>query len=47
MDLYTLLYSRWITNKVLLLSTQNSPQCCVVTWMGGEFGESGYVYMYG
>ena len=38
MDTYTLLYLKWITNKKLLYSTQNSVQCCVATWIGEEFG---------
>ena len=46
-DMYTLLYLKWITNKVLLCSTGNSAQCYVAAWMGGEFGENGYMYMYG
>ena len=37
MDMYTLLYLRWITNKDLLYSTGNSAQCYVEAWMGGEF----------
>ena len=28
-DMYTLLYLKWITNKVLLYSTGNSAQCYV------------------
>ena len=35
-DMYTLLYFRWITNKNLLSSTWNSAQCYVAR-MGGEF----------
>ena len=35
---YTLLYSKWITNKDLLYSTWNSAQCYMAAWMGGEFG---------
>ena len=35
MDMYTLLYLTWITNKVLLYSTKNSAQCYVSAWMGG------------
>ena len=31
---YTLLYLKWITNKNLLYSTQNSAQCYVLAWMG-------------
>ena len=27
-----------ITNKDLLYSTGNSPQCSLAAWMGGEFG---------
>ena len=38
MDMYTLLYFKWITNKDLLNSTGNSAQCYVAAWMGGEFG---------
>ena len=38
MDMYTLLYLKWITNKDLLYSTRNSAQCYVAAWMGGEFG---------
>ena len=37
-DMYTLLYLRWITNKDLLYRTGNSAQCYVASWMGGEFG---------
>ena len=36
-NLHTLLYFKWITNKVLLCSTGNSAQCYVATWMGEEF----------
>ena len=38
MDMYTLLYFKWITNKDLLDSTGNSAQCYVAAWMGEEFG---------
>ena len=38
-DMTTLLYSKWITNKDLLYSTWNSAQCYVAAWMGGVFGE--------
>ena len=37
-NMYTLLYLKWITNKVLLYSTWNRAQCFVAAWMGGEFG---------
>ena len=36
MDMYTLLYSKWITNKDLPHSTGNSAQCYVAAWIGGE-----------
>ena len=38
MDMYILLYLKWITNKDLRYSTGSSAQCCVAAWMGGEFG---------
>jgi len=38
MDVYTLLYLKWITNKDLLYSTETSAQCYVAAWMGGDFG---------
>ena len=33
---YTLLYSKWITNKDLLYHTWNSTQCFMPAWMGGR-----------
>ena len=36
MDMYTLLYLKWINNKDLLFSTENSAQCYVPAWMGRE-----------
>ena len=42
-DVYTLLYLKRITNKVLLCSTGNPAQCYVAAWMGGEFGENGWL----
>ena len=48
MDMYTLLYLKWITNKILLYRTWNSVQCYVAAWMGGEFaGKWIQVYTYG
>ena len=38
MDVYTLLYLKWITSKVLLYSTGDSAQCYVAAWMEGKFG---------
>ena len=37
-DMYTLLYFKWITTKDRLYSTEDSTQCYVVAWMGGESG---------
>ena len=34
---YTLRYLKWITNKNLLYSTQNSAQHYVPVWMGGRY----------
>ena len=38
MDMYTLLYIKWITNMDLLYSRRNSAQYYVAAWMGGGFG---------
>ena len=46
-NMYTLLYLKWITNKDLLYSTGKSVQCYVAAWMGGEFGgEWIHVYLW-
>ena len=37
-DVYTLLFLKWITNKDLLYSARNTAYCYVGAWMGGEFG---------
>ena len=37
MDMYTLLYLKWITKEDLVQSTGNSAQCYVAAWMGGDF----------
>ena len=43
---YTLLYSKWITNKGLLNSTWNSAPCYVPAWIGGRLGgEWTHVYL--
>ena len=47
MDMYTLLYLKWKTNKDLLYSTGNFAQCYVAAWMEGSLGENGYMYVYG
>ena len=38
MDMYTLLYLKWIANKDLLYSVLNSAQCYMAAWKGGKFG---------
>ena len=38
MDMYTLLYLKWVTNTDLPCSTWNSAQGNVAAWPGGEFG---------
>ena len=46
MDIYIVLYLKWITNKDLLYSTGNSAPCYMAAWMGGEFvGEWIHVYV--
>ena len=37
-DMYTLLFLKWITDKDLLYTTVNVAQCYMVAWKGGEFG---------
>ena len=45
MNMNTLLYLKWITNKDPLYSTGNCLQCYEAAWMGGEFGgEKMYIY---
>ena len=47
-DMYTLLYLKWITNKDPLYSTWNSAQCYVAAWIRwGVLGRMGYMFMYG
>ena len=47
MDMYTLLYLRWITNKDLLYSTGNSVHCYMSVLLGREFkGEWIHVYLW-
>ena len=38
MDVHTLLYLKWITNKDPQYSTWNSAQCYMAAWMGGGLG---------
>ena len=44
-NIYTLLYTKQITNKDLLYSIGNSTQCPVVTYKGKE-SEEGQTYVY-
>ena len=44
---YWLLYLKWITNRVLLYSTEDSAQCYVAAGWEGSLGENGYMHMYG
>ena len=44
MNMFILLYLKWITNKDLLYSTGYSAQCYVAAWMGGSLGETGYTH---
>ena len=47
MDMYTLLYLKWMTKKDVLYSIGNSTQCHVAAWTGGEFGgERIHVYVW-
>ena len=45
-DIYTLLYIKYITKKDLLYNTGNTTQHSVVTYMGKEFGKE-WIYVYG
>ena len=38
MDLYPLLYLKWVANKDLVYSVGNSAPRYVAAWMGGESG---------
>ena len=38
MDMYTLLYLKWVTNRDLLCSTWNSARGSVAAWLGGACG---------
>ena len=44
-DMYTLLYLKWIGNKDLLYSTWNSAQCYAAAWIEGEFGIVMYILL--
>ena len=38
MDMYTLLYFKWLNNKDPVYSRRNSAQCYVEDWKGEECG---------
>ena len=38
MDMYTLLWLKWITSKDTLYGTWSAAQCYVAAWMGRESG---------
>ena len=44
-NMYILLYLKWMTNKVLQYSTGNFVQYYLAAWMGGEFGGE-WIYVY-
>ena len=46
MEKYILLYLKWITNKNLFYSTENSAQYCIEAWIGGILKENGYIYIF-
>ena len=46
-NMYTLLYLKWITNKDLLYSTWDFAQCYLAAWLGGEVGgEWAHIYVW-
>ena len=47
MDMYTLLYLKWVTNKVLLYSTGTLLSVMWQPGWKGSLGENGYKCIYG
>ena len=45
MGMYILLYLKWITNKVLLYSTENSAQSYIAAWIGGKLRDNVCTFM--
>ena len=45
MEVYTLLYFKWVTRQDLPLSTGNSVQCYGAAWVGVEFGRE-WIHVY-
>ena len=45
MDMYILLYFRWIANKDIQYSTGSCAQCYMAAWMGEEF-EGTWMHIY-
>ena len=46
MNIHTLLYINWITNKDLLYSTKNSTQYSIITYVGKESEKKEWIYVY-
>ena len=46
MEVYTLLYFKWVTRQDLPLSTGNSVQCYGAAWMGGGVWRKMDTYIY-
>ena len=46
MDMSTLLYLKWITNKEIFYSTGNSAQSYAAAWMGQQLGGE-WLHMHG
>ena len=44
-DIYTLLYIKWVNNKPLLYSPENSTQSSVMAYMGKE-SKNEWIYVY-
>ena len=47
MDMFILIYLKWITNKDPRYSIGNSAQCYVQPGCEGSLGENGYMCIYG
>ena len=43
MDMYTVLYLTWTTNRDFLYSTWNAAQCHAAAWKGAGFGQNGFM----
>ena len=45
-DMYTLVYLKWKTNKDLHYSTKNSAQFYGEAWIAGNLGKKRYMFVY-